>query len=573
MRTPAPATLADGRYELVRRIGRGASGEVWLARDTVLGREVAIKRADIPDYLGTAEQDRIRRRLEREARAAARLRRPGVAPLFDVHVGEDSVDLVMAYIDAPTLHQLVADEGPLPDAEVAAMGLTILSVLEEAHAQGVVHRDIKPSNVLVSDEGARVTDFGIAAILDETALTRTGMAMGSPSYIAPEQAKGEDPAPTADLWGLGATLYYALTGRAPFERQRAIATVHAVVNEPHEPIDGSHPLAALVDRLLAKDPADRPAVHEIRTELERVAGRAGALARDAPDDTRVLAPAPTVVSTPAGPERPGPPTDRQAPPPDPRPAPPTPGPWGRRLAVLAGVLLLGLVAFAVASSWDTAPGADGVAVDDPGTEAQSDPTAAPEERDADRGGDPAGGPADDGLSAEPTADLTEDVPVDPDVTAADGDGSEASEDGAVPDGWTRYDGETYSVAVPAGWEVRDASGPRTDLVDPSGGAYLRVDWTDEPKPDPEADWREQSQAFASRHDDYRELRIASVDYQDAAAIWEYTYRDGGADLHAYNLGFVAGGRGYALNLQSHASDWDEVEPLFDDMMASFRPAS
>jgi hypothetical protein len=112
---------------------------------------------------------------------------------------------------------------------------------------------------------------------------------------------------------------------------------------------------------------------------------------------------------------------------------------------------------------------------------------------------------------------------------------------------------------------------RVDLVDPSTGAYLRVDWTDSPKEDPEADWREQSRAFATRHDDYREIRLESVDYQDAAAIWEYRYRDGGAMLHAYNLGFVAGDRGYALNVQTPPSDWERMEPMFEDLVRTFRP--
>ncbi|MBW3657741.1 MAG: serine/threonine protein kinase [Actinobacteria bacterium] len=586
--TPGPTTVADGRYELVRRIGRGASGEVWLAEDTRLRRQVAIKRADIPEYLGDAEQARIRRRLEREARAAARLRRPGVAPLFDVHVSDDGVDLVMAYIDAPTLHQLVAEEGPLPDARVAEIGLTILSVLEEAHGQGVVHRDIKPSNVLVSDDGVKVTDFGIAAILDETALTRTGMAMGSPSYIAPEQAKGDDPAPTADLWGLGATLYYALTGVAPFDRQRAIATVHAVVNEPHEPLDGSHALGDVIDRLLAKDPADRPSVPEIRTAFERVLagdGASGGETEPERDATAVLTPARTVAA-PAGsqppvdvqptvaspPVRTGP-DEPPAPAPARAPARPPAGdgasPWGRRLGIAAAVLLLAVVGVLVLTSGDPTTDLGGVAVEDDtaaGGEAAPDAGAAPAGEDADAGGE--GVPAPAGATERVTdtaTDAAAEATEDPEATG------DEPPDAAVPDGWERVAGETWSVAVPAGWEVRDASGPRVDLVDPASGAYLRVDWTDSPKADPEADWQEQSEAFAARHDDYRELRIEEVDYADAAAIWEYTYRAGGAALHAYNLGFVAGARGYALNFQTRADDWEAMEPMFEDFLRTFRP--
>ena len=564
------ATLADGRYELVRRVGRGSSGEVWLADDTVLGREVAIKRADVPHHLSDPERDRVRRRLEREARAAARLQRPGVVPLFDVRVGEDTVDLVMAFVDAPTLQQLVADRGPLAPQEAARIGLTILSVLEAAHQQGIVHRDVKPSNVLVDDDGVHITDFGIAALTDDTDLTRTGTTLGSPSYMPPEQATGAPAAPPADLWGLGATLYFALTGRPPFARDRAIATVHAVVHEPHEPVEGAEGLGALIDRLLAKDPDDRPAPDEVRGALEAVAAAPSAAA---PTEVLPSDPVPAPVPVPDAL-----PADEPAPRSAPDPEPAADAGRGRRwLAVALVGGLLAVIAIVVLTS----PPPSGAPDQADAPVAGADPEAAGDATDAAPTGDDGGteaGSADEAADpAEPDAaagDLPE--PTAPPTTGPDGatedDGAGETRDGSVPEGWQVFEGSTYEVAVPAGWQVREDSGNRVDLVDPDTGAYLRVDWTDEPASDPEADWEAKEPGFADRYPSYERIRLEDVGYRDyPAAMWEYTYTADGQDLHAYNLGFVAAEHGYALNYQTPASAWDDMEPLFDDIRASFEP--
>jgi eukaryotic-like serine/threonine-protein kinase len=146
--------------------------------------------------------------------------------------------------------------------------------------------------------------------------------------------------------------------------------------------------------------------------------------------------------------------------------------------------------------------------------------------------------------------------------------------GRLPAGWTRYEGPNgaYSIAYPQGWQVVPADGPRVRIRDPQTGSYLLIDWTATPRPDPVADWRQQSQGFAARHEGYREIRIAPFRYSDYdAAIWEFRYRDQGADLHVANLGFVTGGRGYALYFQTHQDRWAASEATFARFRQTFRP--
>ncbi|HEX8804007.1 MAG TPA: hypothetical protein VF743_07430, partial [Acidimicrobiales bacterium] len=147
--------------------------------------------------------------------------------------------------------------------------------------------------------------------------------------------------------------------------------------------------------------------------------------------------------------------------------------------------------------------------------------------------------------------------------------------GAVPAGWTRYTDPAigYTIAHPPGWEVRPVDATRTDFRDPATGTYLRVDWTNEPRPDPVADWRSQSEGFAAGHEGYEEISIAPFTYRDYnAALWEFRYREGGAVLHAGNLGFVAGPRGYALYFQTHEADWASSQTTYERFRAAFAPA-
>nr|WP_272918053.1 serine/threonine-protein kinase [Actinomadura rayongensis] len=253
----------------MEELGRGGMGVVWRARDVVLGREVAVKQLLPPSGLAPGARDAVRARMLREARAAAQLHHRNAVTVHDVLLDRDSVLIVMELVKAATLDRTVASDGPLPSARVAALGLALLDVLDAAHAIGIVHRDIKPANVLVSADGSvKLADFGIARFEGDPTLTEAGAIIGTPAYMAPEQIRGTECSPATDLWGLGATLFYAVEGRSAFGRPSATAAMAAVLTEP-PPVphraDGS--LGSLLTDLLAKDPAARPTTARLRAEL------------------------------------------------------------------------------------------------------------------------------------------------------------------------------------------------------------------------------------------------------------------------------------------------------------------
>lgn len=264
-------TRVANRYRLERRIGRGGAGAVWRAHDENLDRKVAVKQIAI----ASDTEARSRGRALREARAAARLHVPNVVQVYDVIEEGGSVYLIMELVEAPNLSALVRRKGALSPRDAAALGLQMLDALEAAHRAGVVHRDVKPSNVLIHRDTARLTDFGIARLSDDPTLTATGVVMGTPAYIAPEYAQGSEIGPAVDLYGLGATLYYAVEGRSPYGAEGSLSTVLAVINSPPRPLTKAGPLTDLLSALLAKDPEARPSPDEIRRQLEEVAGQSG----------------------------------------------------------------------------------------------------------------------------------------------------------------------------------------------------------------------------------------------------------------------------------------------------------
>lgn len=265
-----------GRYALDSVLGRGGMGTVWRATDTVLERQVALKEVTFSIDLTEEERGILRERTMREARAAARLDHPHVATVYDVVEEAGRPWLVMKHVDAPSLQDLLEERGPLPPAAVARIGLDLLDALDAAHAIGVVHRDVKPANVLVAADGsACLTDFGIATSTGDSSLTTQGALIGSPSYMAPERAHGEEPRPPVDLWSLGATLYAAVEGRPPFDRGEAMSTLMSVVSEHPAPVLRAGPLEPVLHQLLTKDPAQRGTTATVRPGLQAiVAGRA-----------------------------------------------------------------------------------------------------------------------------------------------------------------------------------------------------------------------------------------------------------------------------------------------------------
>ncbi|WP_231618856.1 serine/threonine-protein kinase [Nonomuraea sp. SBT364] len=282
-------TPLAGRYRLLSQIGRGGMGTVWRAEDELLQQEVAVKEIRLPPGLSEADRAELTDRTLREARAAARLRsHPSIVTVHDVVVDDGRPWIVMEFVRGRSLEQVVRDRGPLPPGRVAAIGLRMLDALSAAHASGVLHRDVKPANVLLTDDGrVLLTDFGIATVAGDDALTRTGFLSGSPGYIAPERLRGEPDGPGSDLWSLGATLFTAVEGAPPFARPSPAAAMAAVLTQAPAPSRLAGPLVPVLSAILEKDPARRCSPAQAVAALEAIAGEAGTeLDRTAPGRLR-----------------------------------------------------------------------------------------------------------------------------------------------------------------------------------------------------------------------------------------------------------------------------------------------
>ncbi|MEU7852338.1 serine/threonine-protein kinase [Nonomuraea sp. NPDC049141] len=272
--------LVGGRYQLLEQLGRGGMGIVWRAHDTMIGREVAVKQVLIPPNLSPADQAALRHRTLHEARAAAGIRHPAVVGIHDVIDDGGQPWIVMELVRGRSLDQAVKTGGPMSAAWAASVGLFVLSALASAHTRGLLHRDVKPGNVLLADDGRiLLSDFGIAAPTGAAA-QQGGVPVGTAGFTAPEcLTEGVAPGPPSDLFSLGATIYTAVEGVQPFQRNTAMATLGAVMTEPPRPPQRAGELAPLLLGLLAKDPVHRPDVRALRRGLERVAGHAAATVR------------------------------------------------------------------------------------------------------------------------------------------------------------------------------------------------------------------------------------------------------------------------------------------------------
>ncbi|MGN9790095.1 ABC transporter substrate-binding protein [Streptomyces sp. OZ13] len=264
--------LIAGRYQLVERIGQGGMGRVWRGLDQQLfGREVAVKEILFPPGMDDADRAALLRRFTGEARAAVTLSHPGIITIHDVVEHHGAPVIVMELIRGQSLAAAIRGRGRLPVQRVAEIGAAMLDALAEAHGARIIHRDIKPDNVLLTKDRVVLTDFGIAHLADATTkLSHTGIVIGTPQYMPPEQLEGKRPTPANDLWALGATLYHAVEGHPPFDAEGLHALAVAVFTRPHRPPVHAGPLAPVLDALLTKDPAQRVGAAEAAEMLASV---------------------------------------------------------------------------------------------------------------------------------------------------------------------------------------------------------------------------------------------------------------------------------------------------------------
>jgi serine/threonine protein kinase len=247
-------------------------GRVWLCRDELIDREVAIKQLLLPAGLDDEQRALLSQRAIREARAAGRLNHPGIVTVHDVVEHDGTPMIVMEFVRGGSLADAIRAHGALPVEQVARIGAAMLDALRVAHRAGIVHRDLKPANVLLAEDRVVITDFGIAKLLGDVQLTSSGTVLGSPAYMAPEQGTGEQSTPASDLWSLGATLYAAVEGHPPFEGSDFMTTLGALLTKDPQPPVRAGRLTGLLNALLRKDPAQRPTADQVAALLAGTAG-------------------------------------------------------------------------------------------------------------------------------------------------------------------------------------------------------------------------------------------------------------------------------------------------------------
>ncbi|MBG0853097.1 serine/threonine protein kinase [Streptomyces spinoverrucosus] len=525
--------LIGGRYRLTDAIGSGGMGRVWRAHDEVLHRAVAIKELTAALYVSESDQAVLLARTRAEARAAARINHSAVVTVHDVLEHDGRPWIVMELVEGRSLADAVKQRGRVESAEAARIGMWVLRALRAAHTAGVLHRDVKPGNVLLADDGrVLLTDFGIAQIDGDTTITRTGEVVGSVDYLAPERIRGHDPGPASDLWALGATLYTAVEGTSPFRRTSPLSTMQAVVEEhPTEPRNAG-PLGPVINALLRKEPAARPASDEAERLLAEVAdgGR--------PQVTEVYVP-------PARQPEPGPArqeTREHSRPHHVAPAPvAVPAPRRRRLRTLALVVAMAAVVggagAVLVQQWDESRSRDG---------------------------------------GSATSSVTPSASTSP------------SPQESVPATWVRKDDPAgFSLSLPSDRWKRSVYGVQGDLTQidysPDGGIHLvriAVDTSpdfDDPY-EHQLDLEEQLQRLAQ----YQRVTMEKNNYRDReGSLWEYTWVALESDPGVYagprraieEMYIARDGVEYAIYMSAPAADWETTRKQFDTLLQGWRPKS
>ncbi|MFF5173817.1 serine/threonine-protein kinase [Micromonospora sp. NPDC000089] len=546
--------LVAGRYRLLDLVGTGGMGRVWLARDEMLHRDVAVKEVVPPNWLAESEREELRLRTLREARTAARLNHPNVVRIYDVVHFQDSPWIVMEYVPSRSVQQILTTDGPLAPSRVAEIGLSVLAALRAAHAAGVLHRDVKPHNVLVATDGRVVlTDFGLATFDGGDGLmTGPGMVLGSPQFVAPERAREGVSNPRTDMWSLGATLYAAVEGQSPYARGSSMATLSALATEPPDPVRRAGPLGPVLTGLLRRDPAQR--LDGAQTEsLLRAALAAGDAVPVAGRPPEHLAPRPGGITRPAlgGPADPD-----TGPTPPALPAAPVRRSTGRRRAVLvaAGVTVALLAAGGAVLSQrgeeralPPSPGVGG------GTSSPGAGSGTPS---------PRPGAFACSAAAPPQAVPVPTAPPPPD------------ERYGLIDGWTWYTDPTgFRIAAPTRW-LRYTDGAATCFREPGGSRVLSVTPGAAPA-DPVRYWKSEERRLTGngKLTGYQQVAITPLDMFAGGALWEcaWTTAAGTRVQTARLIMTVAPGRAYTVSWLTNQFDWQVNREYFLMIRQSFRP--
>ncbi|MBV8730164.1 MAG: serine/threonine protein kinase, partial [Acidobacteriia bacterium] len=249
-----------GRYKIVRELGRGAMGVVYHALDPNIGRPVAIKTIRIGDERRPDEQQRLRERLLREARSAGSLSHPGIVTIYDVEQQGDLAYIAMEYVDGPTLDHVLSEGRPLPPEQIFSILGQTAAALDYAHQKGIVHRDIKPANIMIAADGtAKITDFGIAKLAATDQFTVTGVIVGTPHYMSPEQVQGQPVDGRSDQFSLAVIAYEVLTGEKPYTGEHLTTVVYKIVAEDPVSAHRLNPtLTGGIENVLRKALAKKP---------------------------------------------------------------------------------------------------------------------------------------------------------------------------------------------------------------------------------------------------------------------------------------------------------------------------
>lgn len=550
--------VVDDRYLLIEPMEEGGMGILWRAEDLISERLVTVKELRFPDPLDHMQRRALAARVRREARAMSAVDHPGLARIIDVVDDGDRPWVVTELIEDPTLAHLVHRDGPMEPERAAVIGLRLLDVLDAATGQDMVHRFLQPTKLFVGfGDQVRVTDFGIASLIGDRTVARSG-AVGGVSFMAPEQAGTVE----ADIWSLGAVLYFAVEGVPPFSGASPDAILEAVTTQPPRPAAGAGSLARVLEVTLQKDPSERPSADELRALLEVAAGDMLPEPEPEPEpepavdvDTIVWAdngnghgsltgaeldfgtddePAPAVEDAFAEPEAPA------EPPPPPAPLPPRE---------------------ALARMFSPDPGRPPV-IFTPEEEHRDPPAPWPVPRKR--------SPWVVILSTAVTLVLIA-------ILFTNGreiftsEGRSARIIASVD--WSKYtDPDTrFTIDYPSDWRV-SREGNYTDFRHPDSAAALRVVVQDSNARSAEAAWLDLERRFRTEQQSYSRIRLEATEFKGFnAAEWEFTYERRNVQLHNLDLGVVTGAKGFTLNFEARQSDWDIVKAFMDRFERSFEP--